>query len=395
VVPNPDWSTSSTGPSSGPASTGANGDDPKKDDPKKDDPKKDDAEKSDSKKDDDSDDEDRGSRSSKKSGSSSDDSSGSSSGSSSGNYSGTTSAGSVLGAASCPSTAGTGSTPSSATGSVTAGAQPEKTPDTDTRGAASLTDITGNTVGTATRPTVQALTGAASSVAGAALGAAATAARGNANLPADVINLGYWYLTLPTGQQGSPDTIENPTLEKFTNDFFKLNPTRDGVVFSAHGDGVTTKNSHYPRSELREMNGGEKASWSNTSGSHTLDVCEAITKVPSAKPEVVAAQIHDGADDVLQIRLEGKNLMVQYNDGKSEAIIDPNYVLGTPYNVRIIAANSKVDVLYNGQKKAELPLSGSGWYWKVGAYVQSNSTKGDGAGSVGEVTVYSLNCVHA
>ena len=210
-----------------------------------------------------------------------------------------------------------------------------------------------------------------------------------------MINLGYWYLTLPTGQQGSPDTIENPTLEKFTNDFFKLNPTRDGVVFSAHGDGVTTKNSHYPRSELREMNGGEKASWSNTSGSHTLDVCEAITKVPSAKPEVVAAQIHDGNDDVLQIRLEGQKLMVQYNDGGSEAIIDPNYVLGTPYNVRIIAANGKVDVLYNGQKKAELPLSGSGWYWKVGAYVQSNSTKGDGAGSVGEVTVYSLNCVHA
>ena len=236
--------------------------------------------------------------------------------------------------------------------------------------------------------------GTPSSVAGAALGAAASAARGNANLPADVINLGYWYLTLPTGQQGSPDTVENPTLERFTNDFFKLNPTRDGVVFAAHGDGVTTKNSHYPRSELREMDGSQKASWSNTSGSHTLDVCEAITKVPSAKPEVVAAQIHDGKDDVLQIRLEGKNLMVQYNNGKSAAIMDPNYMLGTPYNVRITAANSKVDVLYNGAKKAELPLAGSGWYWKVGAYVQSNSSHGDGAASVGEVTVYSLNCVH-
>ena len=167
------------------------------------------------------------------------------------------------------------------------------------------------------------------------------------------------------------------------------------MVFSANGDGVTTKNSHYPRSELREMNGSEKAAWSNTSGTHTLDVCEAITKVPSAKPHVVAAQIHDGNDDVMQIRLEGQKLMVQYNDGKSNVVIDPNYQLGTPYNVRIVAANSKVDVLYNGEKKAELPLSGSGWYWKVGAYVQSNSSKGDGAGSVGEVTVYSLNCVHA
>ena len=167
------------------------------------------------------------------------------------------------------------------------------------------------------------------------------------------------------------------------------------MVFSADGAGVTTKNSHYPRSELREMNGSEKASWSNTSGSHTLDVCEAITKVPSAKPHVVAAQIHDGNDDVMQIRLEGKNLMVQYNDGKSNVVMDPNYTLGTPYNVRIIAANSKVDVLYNAEKKAELPLSGSGWYWKVGAYVQSNGSKGDGAGSMGEVVVYKADVKHS
>ena len=66
--------------------------------------------------------------------------------------------------------------------------------------------------------------------------------------------------------------------------------------------------------------------------------------------------------------------MVQYNDGKSEALLDPNYQLGTPYNVRIIAADSKVDVAL--QRPAEgrrCRSSGSGWYWKVGAYVQSNS----------------------
>jgi hypothetical protein len=45
--------------------------------------------------------------------------------------------------------------------------------------------------------------------------------------------------------------------------------------------------------------------------------------------------------------------------------------------VRIIAANNTVDVVHNGQKKAELPLTGSGWYWKVGAYVQANSDTGD------------------
>ena len=177
-----------------------------------------------------------------------------------------------------------------------------------------------------------------------------------ARVPGDLIDLTDWYLTLPTGKQGDPDTVENPEPATFTNEFFTLDDTGEAVVFSARGDGVTTKNSHYPRSELREMTGNEKASWSNTSGTHTLDVCEAITKVPAGKPEVVAAQIHDGGDDVLQIRLEGPKLMVQYDDGKSEQIIDPDYTLGTPYHVRIVATDSKVDVLYNGEK-AELPLT--------------------------------------
>ena len=158
-------------------------------------------------------------------------------------------------------------------------------------------------------------------------------------------------MTLPTGKAGDPDTVEKPALGKLTNEFFKVDDSGDGVVFSARGDGVTTKNSHFPRSELREMNGSAKAAWSNTSGTHTLDVCEAITQVPSAKPEVVGAQIHDDKDDVLQIRLEGQKLMVQYDDGKSEQPLDENYQLGTPYNVRIIAADSKVEVLYNGREE--------------------------------------------
>jgi hypothetical protein len=214
-----------------------------------------------------------------------------------------------------------------------------------------------------------------------------------ARAPGDLIDLADWYLTLPTGKQGDPDTVENPDLATFTNEFFTLDDTGEAVLFSARGDGVTTKNSRYPRSELREMTGREKASWSNTSGTHTLDVCQAITKVPAAKPEVVAAQIHDGGDDVLQIRLEGQKLMVQYDDGKSEQIIDPDYQLGTPYHVRIVAADSKVEILYNGEKKAELPLKGSGWYFKVGAYVQANGESGD-ANSVGAVAVYALNVDH-
>jgi hypothetical protein len=213
--------------------------------------------------------------------------------------------------------------------------------------------------------------------------------------PGELIDTNEWYLTLPTGKQGSPDTIEGSKLATYHSKFFNLTNARDGIVFNAGADGVTTKNSHYPRSELREMNGSEKASWSNTSGTHVFDVREAFTKLPDAKPEVVGVQIHDAEDDVMQIRLEGKKLMVQYHDGKSEAVLDPDYQLGTPFDTRIVAASGKVDVLYNGEKKAELPLSGSGWYWKVGAYVQSNGSTGDGAGATGEVVVYKADISHS
>jgi hypothetical protein len=213
--------------------------------------------------------------------------------------------------------------------------------------------------------------------------------------PGELIDTNEWYLTLPTGKDGSPDTVEGSNLATYHSKFFNLTGKRDGIVFHAGADGVTTKNSHYPRSELREMNGTEKASWSNTAGTHVLEVREAFTKLPDSKPEVVGVQIHDAEDDVMQIRLEGKTLMVQYNDGGSEAVLDPDYKLGTPFDTKIVAANGKVDVLYNGQKKAELPLSGSGWYWKVGAYVQSNASKGEGSGSAGEVVVYKADISHS
>jgi Alginate lyase len=217
---------------------------------------------------------------------------------------------------------------------------------------------------------------------------------GKAEFPADVIDLSNWKLTLPTGEPGSPEEVVAGKLSKFSNEFFKVNDSRDGVVFMAEVGGVTTKNSHYPRSELREMQGDQNAAWSNPGGTHTLETREAILAVPKAKPEVVAAQIHDGDDDVLQIRLEGERLSVQSDDGENETVLDPAYRLGAPYDLKIVAADGRVDVSYNGEKKAELTKSGTGWYFKVGAYVQSNPDKGDAEGTPGAVAVYALKVTH-
>jgi hypothetical protein len=213
-------------------------------------------------------------------------------------------------------------------------------------------------------------------------------------VPSDLVDLADWYLTLPTGPDGDPDTIQPGQLAGYSSDYFRLNQSRDGVVFTAPVDGATTRNSDYPRSELREMNGTEEASWSNGNGTHTLRATEAVTELPESKPELVTAQIHGGDDDIMQIRLEGKRLMVQYADGGQQIMLDPDYRLGTPYDIEIEAAANSVRVAYNGQPKAEIPLSGSTWYFKAGAYVQSNPAKGDAVGAAGQVVIYALEVVH-
>ena len=217
---------------------------------------------------------------------------------------------------------------------------------------------------------------------------------GTAQVPGQVLDLTNWKLTLPTGQEGEPEEIVEPELSSFSNDFFRLKDGRDGVVFTANAGGVTTSGSSYPRSELREMNGQEKASWSNTTGTHILRVRETVTRLPAVKPQVVAAQIHDAEDDVIEVRVEGERLLVEYNDGEDDATLDPAYALGTPYDLEIAAADGHIRVSYNGTQKADIVKSGSGWYFKAGSYVQSNLSRGDAPDAEGQVVIYTLHVEH-
>ena len=217
---------------------------------------------------------------------------------------------------------------------------------------------------------------------------------GAPEVPGQLLDLANWKLTLPTGQEGRPEEIVQPALSSFTDDFFRLNDARDGVVFTANAGGVTTSGSSYPRSELREMNGQELASWSNTAGTHTLRLREAVTQLPAVKPHVVAAQIHDADDDVIEVRVEGQRLLVQYNDGDDDATLDPAYALGTPYDLEIAAADGHIRVSYNGTQKADIVTSGSGWYFKAGSYVQSNLSRGDAPDAQGQVVLYALQVEH-
>lgn len=225
----------------------------------------------------------------------------------------------------------------------------------------------------------------------------ASAACGN---PGEVLNLTNWKQTLPTGSKKKPTEIKESALKTFSHDiYFRLNEKCDGVAFRAPVSGVTTSNSGYPRSELREMdsNGSKEAKWSTKSGTHTMMIDQAITAVPKAKKHVVAGQIHDKEDDVMVIRLEHPKLFIDVN-GKAGPTLDPNYTLGKRFNVKFVATGGKIKVYYNGSDTPvhTLKKKTTGNYFKAGAYAQSNCSKEKvcNDSNFGEVVIYKLLVEH-
>jgi hypothetical protein len=225
---------------------------------------------------------------------------------------------------------------------------------------------------------------------------------GNANIryPAQILNLTNWKVTLPIGEEEHPTEIKQPQLNTYTNNpHFMVNSAKNGVQFRAHAGGVTTSGSNYPRSELREMtnNGTSNASWSTTSGTHTMFIRQAITNLPAVKPHVVAGQIHDGSDDVIVIRLEGKKLFIDVG-GSDGPTLDSNYTLGKIFTVKFEASGGKIRIYYNGNNSPTYTMSKStsGCYFKAGAYTQSSckTISGESCNAYGEVVIYDLQITH-
>jgi hypothetical protein len=125
-----------------------------------------------------------------------------------------------------------------------------------------------------------------------------------------------------------------------------------------------------------------------------MELVQALTKTPIAKPDVIAGQIHDDKDDVMQIHLSGHRLAVKYADGKKDVVLDDDYRLGTRFRVKIQAADGHIKVWYNDQQKADLDVPATKSYFKAGAYVNSNPDKGASPSDVGKVTIYGLKITH-
>ena len=214
-----------------------------------------------------------------------------------------------------------------------------------------------------------------------------------------VIDLTHWKLTLPIGSSEKPDEIKQPQLYSFQNEWFKTD--KDGTLrFKTPINGVTTKRSSYPRTELRETNkGGSLASWSSKKGKHTLFLEQAITALPQTKQQLVAGQIHDAKDDILVIRLENSKLWINVT-GKNTYLLNPNYKLGERFSIKFVVNNGQSQVFYNNKSTTVFTLQKkySNAYFKAGAYPQSNCSKEEkslcNAQNYGEVIIYKALVTH-
>ena len=215
-------------------------------------------------------------------------------------------------------------------------------------------------------------------------------------IPGDVLDLTNWSLALPIpNDRNLPLTINQPELNQFSNEFFYAT-SDNGVAFRAHAGGVTSRNSQYARCEIREMtnSGRTNAAWNSSSGSHTMRVTQAITKVTPKKPHMVSAQIHAYKDAALTVVIKGNKLCVE-NFGKEIAVLDPQYRLGTKFTIRITVTSGNASVFYNDVQMARLVVKENSCYFKTGAYLASSTEKGDAPESYGEVIVYDVDVSHA
>ncbi|MCT9089062.1 polysaccharide lyase family 7 protein [Streptomyces sp. ASQP_92] len=234
-------------------------------------------------------------------------------------------------------------------------------------------------------------------------GGAGTAAKAS-SAPGGSFDLSVWELQEPVGSPGSPTTISSSRLQGangFQDSYFYTD-TRDGAMtFWAPEKGVTTPNSHYARSELREMNrDGSPANWS-LGGTHKLS---ATLRVVSVTSSVCVGQIHLGTGGsstkpLLELYYHANGDIVLGTENSPSGGQTSHAVghvpVGRTWSYTIgVSSGHTIDLTVDGSTTHyPIPSSFNSYrqYFKAGSYNQSSSnstTKG------ARVAFYKLTVAH-
>ncbi|GAA2930625.1 polysaccharide lyase family 7 protein [Streptomyces mexicanus] len=223
--------------------------------------------------------------------------------------------------------------------------------------------------------------------------------------PGGNFDLSTWELQEPVGSPGSPTTIPSSRLQgpDGYQDAYFYTDTRDGAMtFWAPEKGVTTPNSHYARSELREMNrDGTAANWSLT-GTHRLS---ATLRVVSVTSNVCVGQIHLGTGGT-----STKPLLELYYHANGDIVLGTenspsggqtlhtvgHVSLGKTWRYTIgVSGGNTIDVTVDGST-THYPIASSfqqyKQYFKAGSYNQSSS---DSTTKGARVAFYGLTVSHS
>lgn len=223
--------------------------------------------------------------------------------------------------------------------------------------------------------------------------------------PGGNFDLGIWDLQLPIGSPGSPTTIHSSALvgdDGYSNGAYFWTDKVDGsMTFWDPEKGVTTPNSNYARSELREMNrDGSAANWS-LSGTHRLS---AELRVVSVTKNVCVGQIHLGSGGsstkpLIELYYHSNGDIVagveNSPDGGQTTHTLTNVPMGQHWTYTIAVENNQIKVTVNGHTTTygiEGGFFSYRQYFKAGDYNQSaSSSTSNGA----KVKFYSLNVSHS
>lgn len=222
--------------------------------------------------------------------------------------------------------------------------------------------------------------------------------------PGGTFDLSVWELQEPVGSPGSPTTIPPSRLQGANGyqDAYFYTDTHDGAMtFWAPEKGVTTPNSHYARSELREMNrDGSPADWA-LSGSHKMS---ATLRVVSVTKNVCVGQIHLGSGGsstkpLLELYYHAGGDIVLGTENSPSGGQTPHTVGHVPvgrtwsYTIAVAGGNT-IDLTVDGTTTHyAIPSSFNQYkqYFKAGSYNQSSS---DSTTNGARVAFYALTVTH-
>jgi hypothetical protein len=251
---------------------------------------------------------------------------------------------------------------------------------------------------------------------------ASSSSRSPSKPPSENFDLSHWYLTLPSGSTVSVAELNSGYQRA---DVFYTDSHNGGMVFHCPNRAGTTENSHYSRTELREMLDPENTSTRDDSNNWTtadggtltarLRVDHVSTTGDSDKVgRVIIGQIHGADSEPIRLyfdkkpgetrgRIYAAHDTASNSSSFSRDIVgnagDAGIALGETfsYRIRLVDVHLTVQIrtasgaVYDYARDIDPAYRGENLYFKAGVYNQNNT--GDSADYV-KATFFALTHAH-